>query len=156
MDAFEFRRIMGHWTTGVAVVSTRRGERPWGLTANAFASVSLEPPLILVCVDLGADTHDPLRDSGLFAVSILAADQERLARRFASSEADDKFEGVAWREETTGAPVLEDAVAWLDCRLWAQYPAGDHTIFVGQVLAGDAAERPPLLYYRGGYGQHGS
>ncbi len=156
MDPFEFRRSMGHWTTGVAVVGTRRGERPWGLTANAFASVSLDPPLVLVCVDLGADTHDPLRDTGLFAVSILAADQERLARRFAASEVEDKFEGVAWRTETTGAPVLEDAVAWLDCRLWAQYPAGDHTIFVGQVLAGDAAERPPLLYFRGGYGQHGS
>jgi len=156
MDAFEFRRIMGHWSTGVAVVATRRGERPWGLTANAFASVSLDPPLVLVCVDLGADTHEPLRDAGLFAVSILAADQERVARRFAASDVEDKFDGVAWREEATGAPVLEGAVAWLDCRLWAHYPAGDHTIFVGQVVAGDAAERAPLLYFRGGYGQHGS
>ncbi|HEX9106108.1 MAG TPA: flavin reductase family protein [Longimicrobiales bacterium] len=156
MDPFEFRRIMGHWSTGVAVVATRRGPRPWGLTANAFASVSLQPPLVLVCVDSGADTHDPLRDAGLFAVSILAADQERLARRFAASDVEDKFEGVAWREEATGAPVLEGAVAWLDCRLWAHYPAGDHTIFVGEVVAGDAAERAPLLYFRGGYSQHGS
>ncbi len=156
MDAFEFRRIMGHWSTGVAVVATRRGERPWGLTANAFASVSLDPPLVLVCVDLEADTHDPLRDTGLFAISILAGEQERLARRFAATDVADKSEGVAWREEATGAPVLEGAVAWLDCRLWAHYPAGDHTIFVGQVVAGDAAERAPLLYFRGGYRQHGS
>ena len=156
MDVFEFRRIMGHWSTGVAVVATHRGERPWGLTANAFASVSLDPPLVLVCVDLGADTHDPLRDAGFFAVSVLAADQERLARRFAASDVEDKFDGVAWREEATGAPVLEGAVAWLDCRLWAHFPAGDHTIFVGQVVAGDAAEHAPLLYFRGGYSQHGS
>jgi len=153
MDISEFRRILGHWTTGVAIVGTRVAGRPWGLTANAFASVSLDPPLVLVCVDLDADTHDGLRESGLFAVSVLAEEQERLARRFAASDIADKFEGVAWREEVTGAPVLEDAVAWLDCRVWARYPAGDHTIFVGQVVAGDAAERAPLLYYRGGYGR---
>lgn len=153
MDPSEFRRILGHWTTGVAIVATRVAGRPWGLTANAFASVSLDPPLVLVCVDLGADTHDGLSESGVFSVSVLAEDQERLARRFAASEIADKFEGVAWREEVTGAPVLEEAVAWLDCRVWARYPAGDHTIFVGEVLAGDAAERPPLLYYRGGYGR---
>ncbi len=154
MDEAEFRRILGHWGTGVAVVSTLRGDgRPWGLTANAFASVSLVPPLVLVCVDLTSDTHADLRAAGVFAVSVLAADQERLARRFADTREREKFQGVAWRGEATGAPVLEDAVAWVDCRVWAEYPAGDHTIFVGQVVDGDAGDRPPLLYYRGGYGR---
>jgi flavin reductase (DIM6/NTAB) family NADH-FMN oxidoreductase RutF len=154
IDPAEFRRILGHWGTGVAVVTTRRGDgQPWGLTANAFASVSLEPPLVLVCVDLTSDTHGDLRTAGAFAVSVLAADQERLARRFADTQERGKFQGVAWREEATGAPILEDAVAWVDCRVWAEYPAGDHTIFVGQVVAGDADDRPPLLYYRGGYGR---
>ena len=154
MDSAEFRRILGHWGSGVAVVATHPpGARPWGLTANAFASVSLDPPLVLVCVDVRADTHDGLHVAGAFAVSVLAADQERLARRFAADDVADKFEGVAWRTEVTGAPVLEDAVAWVDCRVWAAHPAGDHTIFVGQVLAGDAADRPALLFYRGGFGR---
>ncbi len=154
MDAAEFRRILGHWASGVAVVTTRAPDgRAWGLTANAFASASLEPPLVLVAVDRAAHTHGPLRASGHFAVSVLASDEERLARRFAAGDVAEKFEGVAWRAEHTGAPVLEGALAWVDCRLWAEYPAGDHTIFVGEVLAGDAAERAPLLYYRGGYGR---
>jgi len=154
MDASEFRRILGHWGTGVAVVTTRLPDgRPWGLTANAFASVSLEPPLVLVCVDLTSDTHAGLRAAGVFAVSVLAADQERLARRFADGQVGDKFEGIAWRVETSGAPVLEDVTAWVDCRVHAEHPAGDHSIFVGEVVAGGAAGAAPLLYYRGGYGR---
>ncbi len=154
MDASEFRRILGHWATGVAVVTTRLPDgRPWGLTANAFASVSLHPPLVLVCVDLTSDTHAGLRAAGFFAVSVLSAEQERLARRFADGQLADKFEGVAWRPEATGAPVLEDVTAWVDCRVRAEHPAGDHSIFVGEVVAGDAAAAPPLLFYRGGYGR---
>lgn len=154
MDAAEFRRILGHWGTGVAVVTARPpGARPWGLTANAFSSASLDPPLVLVCVDRSANTHEILRGAGTFAVSVLAADQERLARRFATAAVGDRFEGVAWHTETTGSPVLDGAVGWVDCRLWAEYPAGDHTIFVGEVIAGDAVDRTPLLFYRGGYGR---
>jgi flavin reductase (DIM6/NTAB) family NADH-FMN oxidoreductase RutF len=154
MDAAEFRRILGHWASGVAVVTTLREDgSPWGLTANAFTSVSLDPPLVLVCLDLTSDTGAWLRAAGYFAVSVLAADQERLARRFAEEATLDRFAGVAWRTEATGAPVLADAVAWLDCRLHAEHPAGDHAIFVGRIAAGDAADVPPLLYYRGGYGR---
>src|SRR5512141_3498878 len=148
MDASEFRRILGHWGTGVAVVATRRPDgRPWGLTANAFASVSLVPPLVLVCVDLTSDTHAGLRAAGFFAVSVLAAGQERLARRFADGLIVDKFEGVAWRPDTTGAPILEEVTAWVDCRVQAEHPAGDHSIFVGEVVAGGADGSAPLLYY---------
>lgn len=154
VDASEFRRILGHWGTGVAVVTTRLPDgRPWGLTANAFASVSLVPPLVLVCVDLSSDTHAGLRKAGFFAVSVLAESQERLARRFADEQTTDKFDGIAWRTEMTGAPVLEDATAWVDCRVEAEHPAGDHSIFVGEVVAGGVGGPAPLLYYRGGYGR---
>lgn len=154
VDPAELRLAMGHLVTGVCVVTAPRdGEEPCGLTVNSIASVSLDPPLILICVDRAAASHDCIRDAGVFAVSILASDQERVSRRFASWDLSDKLRGVAYRAEATGAPVLEGALAWLDCRLWAEYPGGDHTIFVGEVLAADAREASPLLYYRGGYGR---
>ena len=108
MDAFEFRRIMGHWTTGVAVVATRRGERPWGLTANAFASVSLDPPLVLVCVEKTVKSHDAIAAAGKFAVSILGAGQADVSNRFAS-RVEDKFEGIAVSRGTTGVPLISEA-----------------------------------------------
>lgn len=155
MDREEFRRVMGHFPTGVVVVSTLRGDgTPCGLTVNAFCSVSLEPALILVCVERDADSHDCIRESGVFAVSVLEESSgEALSRRFASSEVDDKFRGVAFREETTGAPVLDASIAWLDCRVAQAVPAGDHTVFFGEVLGADAREGRPLVYYRGGYGR---
>lgn len=153
-DEAEFRRVLGHLPTGVTVVTARtEAGEPRGLTANAVTSVSLTPPLILVCVETSSDTHDSIERAGAFAVSVLAADAESLARRFATYEAAEKFEGVAHHDEVTGSPVLERACSWLDCRVWAAYPGGDHTIFVGEVLAGDAVDEGPLLYYRGGYGR---
>lgn len=154
LDRIELRRVMGHFATGVTVVTAaaETGE-PYGLTANAVASVSLEPPLVLACVEAGSDTHPHIRAARAFAISVLAADQESVARRFAEWAAADKFRAVAYRREVTGAPVLEDALAWVDCRLWAEYPGGDHTIFVGEVVAGDAREGAPLIFYRGGYGR---
>ena len=155
IESAEFRRILGHWSTGVAVVTARKPDGSLcGLTANAFSSLSLQPPLVLVCVEHTAETHDCIRAAGTFAISMLAADDERSARRFASEqEGDDKFEGIAWREVVTGSPVLEQALAWVDCEVTAEHVAGDHTIFIGHVLAGDAVDGEPLLYYRGGYHQ---
>lgn len=155
MDPSEFRRVLGHLVTGVTVVTSRipQTSEPCGLTANALTSVSLEPALVLVCVEKGADSHDCIRETGRFCINVLASEQERLARRFAFWKVEDKFEGVAYHKEATGAPVLNDALAWVDCRLWATYEGGDHTIFVGEVVAGDAREGMPLLYYRGGYGR---
>lgn len=154
MESAEFRRILGHWASGVAIVTTRTPEgRPCGLTANAFASLSLEPALILVCIEKTADTHDCVRAAGAFAVNMLGSDAERDARRFAAWEVDRKFDGLAYRAEQTGSPILDDALAWVDCRVHAEYDGGDHTIFIGAVVAGDAAEGNPLLYYRGGYGR---
>jgi 3-hydroxy-9,10-secoandrosta-1,3,5(10)-triene-9,17-dione monooxygenase reductase component len=156
MDPAEFRRVLGHWATGVAVVTSRRPDgQPCGLTVNSFASVSLEPLLVLVCIEREATSCACIEERGAFAVNVLGAERERLARRFAAWDQPDKFDGVAFREETTGSPVLEDALAWVDCRVWRTYDGGDHAIFVGEVVAGDAAAAAgaPLLYYRGGYGR---
>lgn len=154
IEAAEFRRILGHFATGVTVVAAAEADGPpRGMTANAVASVSLEPPLVLVCVERAADTHDVILEAGAFAISILGERAEALSRRFATYPTDTKFQGVAYREEVTGAPILEDALGWIDCRLHAHYEAGDHTIFVGEVVAGDTEEGAPLLYFRGGYGR---
>ena len=151
-DPSEFRRVLGHWVTGVAVVTSRRATgTPCGLTANAVTALSLDPPLVLVCVDRGADSHDCIRDAGVFTVNVLAAATEPLARRFAALDLDDKFDGITWHTALTGAPVLDDALAWVDCRIEQVLPGGDHTIFIGEVLAADAAHGEPLLFYRGGY-----
>ncbi|MGH7471663.1 MAG: flavin reductase family protein [Longimicrobiales bacterium] len=154
VEAAEFRRVLGHWATGVSIVAAHPPDgQPSGFTANAFCSVSLVPPLVLVCVAKDADTHNCIADAGAFAVSVLASDQERLARRFAACESMEKFQGVAHHAEQTGAPVLDDAIAWVDCRTWATHDAGDHTVYIGQVVAAGAREHSPLLYYRGGYGR---
>jgi flavin reductase (DIM6/NTAB) family NADH-FMN oxidoreductase RutF len=154
IDSSEFRRILGHWVTGVSVVAARAADgSPCGLTANAVASLSLQPPLVLVCIDHGADSHDCIRDAGAFSLNILAGDQERLARRFAAWDIEHKFDGVGYHQEVTGAPVLDDALAWVDCRVRQSLPGGDHTVFIGEVVGGDAREGTPLLYYRGGYGR---
>ena len=154
MDSPEFRRILGHWASGVSIVTTCDADgRPCGLTANAVTSLSLDPLLVLVCVEKNADTHDCIRRTRAFAVNILASEGERVARRFAAWEVDRKFDGLAYHAEQTGSPVLEDALAWIDCRVHTEYEGGDHTIFIGEVVAGDAVEGAPLLYYRGGYGR---
>lgn len=141
---------MGHFATGVTVVASMLDGAPCGMTANAITSVSLDPPLLLFCAEHTSDTLKGINQSGFFAVSILDQTYERLSRRFAAIGAK-SLEGIAWRTETTGAPVLEDALGWLDCTVWASYEGGDHTIVVGVVEAADAHEGKPLVFYRGGY-----
>lgn len=154
IDAPEFRRVLGHWPTGVAVVTARaRDGRPRGLTANAITSVSLDPPLVLVCVDLGADTRGAIEESAAFVVNVLDAGSESLARRFADEGRTDKFGDMAYRSEASGAPVLDAALAWIDCALETTHEGGDHVIYVGRVLAGGARNGEPLLFFRGGYGR---
>ena len=155
IDASEFRRVMGHFATGVTVVTTRAEDGdPRGLTANSVCSVSLRPSLVLVCVDHSAETHAHIHRAGVFAINMLDSDRgEGLARRFAAWDTADKFRGIAFREEHTGAPVFDDALGWADCELRQSFDAGDHTVFLGEVVAADAREGTPLLYYRGGYGR---
>jgi len=154
IDPDLFRRIMSQFATGVTIVTTRAGEEIHGLTANSFCSVSLEPPLVLVCVDQQAQSHDLIAAGRNFAVNILAASQEALARRFATNHlpAAERFAGIQFHPEATGAPILQDALGWLDCTLFARYPGGDHTIFVGEVVAlGRRDGDEPLLYFASNY-----
>jgi len=149
-----FRRVMGQFATGVTVVTTRLGDEVHGLTANAICSVSLEPLLVLVCVDHSADTHPLLEKSGVFAMNILSAEQEHLSRLFAgpTEEKAGRLEATGYRTAVTGAPIIEGCLAYLDCRIVAAYPGGDHTIFVGQVEEAEiSGEGAPLLFFRGRY-----
>ncbi|MBI2862751.1 MAG: flavin reductase [Chloroflexi bacterium] len=151
----EFRRAMGLFATGVTVVTTRLGDTLHGMTANAVCSVSLEPLMVLVCVDQQNDTHDLLQESGIFAVNILSEKQQHLAETFAikrSPHDDHRLESLPLRFGSTGAPILEGCLAYLDCRVVAQYPGGDHTIFLGQVVEVAApGSDDPLLYFQSRY-----
>ena len=152
VDQQEFRGVMGHFATGVTVITTHDGNgKLFGLTANAVSSVSLEPPLLLVCVDRKSESHDAFGASKVFTVNILSNAQEVLSRKFAKSGAD-KFEGVGYQAGRTGAPILNDVLAHLECEVRHEFEAGDHTIVVGEPieLAMDQ-ETDPLLYFRGGY-----
>src|SRR5947209_7567014 len=132
-----FRLVMGQFASGVAVVTTRSSEGLAGLTVNAFASVSLEPPLVLICIDLHSHVLASLRTSGTFVVNILTSEQEHLSRCFASSSQEryEHFCRASYHTAATGSPVLDDALAFIDTRIVAEYPGGDHAIFLGQVIA---------------------
>jgi flavin reductase (DIM6/NTAB) family NADH-FMN oxidoreductase RutF len=154
LAADDFRRVLGHFASGVTVVTTwDAAGQPAGLTASSVASVSLDPPLVLVCVAHTSQSYQALLAHGRFAINILHLDHEQIARRFASSTAGaEKFEGTGYRQGVVGLPVLKDALAEIECTTVHAYPAGDHTIFVGQVEAADCRGDlglEPLLYYRG-------
>jgi 3-hydroxy-9,10-secoandrosta-1,3,5(10)-triene-9,17-dione monooxygenase reductase component len=151
-NANEFRTVMGHFATGVTVVTTRdSGGNFLGLTANAVTSVSLDPPLILVCVDKQAESHPAFSASGAYNVNILTKDQEPLSRTFSKSGGD-KFNGLGYTLADNGVPVLNGSLAHMACEIRNEVDAGDHTIYIGEVkeMAMDH-EANPLLYFRGGY-----
>lgn len=150
IDETDFRLAMGRFASGVTVVTTAHAGRLYGITVSSFSSLSLSPPLALVCVGQAAASHGPIAAAGRFAVSVLAEGQADLSQRFAS-EAPDKFAGVAHAISPRGLPLLDGAVAHIECDLHAALPGGDHTIFVGAVLAAAVFERRPLLYYRSAY-----
>ena len=151
----EFRRALGHFASGVTVVTSRCEDGiPRGITVSAFSSLSLDPPLVLICIDRKASLHDYLKEGRYFAVNILADDQELISRRFASKDAD-RFEGLGYIEGDTGAPLINGALAAIECRVAHSYPGGDHTIIVGEVVATRVTEGHPLAYFRGGYARLG-
>jgi flavin reductase (DIM6/NTAB) family NADH-FMN oxidoreductase RutF len=155
IDPATFRRVLGHFATGVTVVTTRQSGRRAGITVNAFCSVSLDPPLVLVCVEHTNYTHDLLLETGYFAANFLSADQASVSRCFAGrgpAKYQD-FCGVATHTEATGAPVFDDCLAWVDCRVVAVYPGGDHSILIGRVEALGSREATPLLFYGTRYGR---
>jgi flavin reductase (DIM6/NTAB) family NADH-FMN oxidoreductase RutF len=154
VDPAVMREVLGHFATGVVVVTARAGDSLLGFTCQSFASLSLDPPLVSFAPARTSSTWPRIRDTGAFCVNVLAADHRELSIGFArSGTAVDKFAGVDWYPAPSGAPVLDGVSAWVDCTLWAEHDGGDHTIVVGRVLdLGADPARLPLLFYRGGYG----
>jgi flavin reductase (DIM6/NTAB) family NADH-FMN oxidoreductase RutF len=146
-----FRRVCGAFATGVAVAAvTGRDGKPHGLTVNSFTSVSLHPPLVLVCIGHKAATHGPFSGAAHFSVNFLDETQQELSERFASSHPR-RFEGLRWSEGKTGAPVLDDAMGVLECETWRKMDAGDHTVFFGLVKHARVRDGRPLVYFGSRY-----
>lgn len=152
VSAAVMREVLGHFVSGIVVVTAAGADGPLGFTCQSFSSLSLDPPLVSLAPARASTTWPRIRAAGAFCVNVLAAEHEDLSAAFARSGID-KFAGVAWTPGPSGAPVLEGVSAWVDCALWAEYDGGDHTIAVGRVRdLGADPSRPPLLYYRGRYG----
>jgi 3-hydroxy-9,10-secoandrosta-1,3,5(10)-triene-9,17-dione monooxygenase reductase component len=148
-----FRTVLGQFATGVTIVSALDDGEPVGIAANSFSSLSLDPPLVLFCVSRTSSTWPRIESAGVFAVNILGEEHQDLSKLFAQKGAD-RFSHTPWRPGVSGAPVLEEAIAYLDCSLEAQYAGGDHKIIVGRVLDLDMREGArPLLFFNGVYGR---
>jgi 3-hydroxy-9,10-secoandrosta-1,3,5(10)-triene-9,17-dione monooxygenase reductase component len=152
LDTWDFRQAVGAFTTGVTVVTTcdDSGER-YGLTANSFASVSLDPPLVLFCVDNRAPSLQGFIKSQHFAINVLASDQEDIAKRFAR-RSEDKFAGLNWRVGIFGAPLLDRCIAHIECRFEHSLPSGDHAIVIGRVHRVKVYAGEPLTFHRSQFG----
>lgn len=152
-DGARFRQVLGHFCTGITVVTAMHEGEPVGFTAQSFTSLSLDPPLVLVCPAKSSSSWPRISAVGSFCANILADDQEAVCRAFATRGAD-KFRGIGWTAAPgTGSPLLTGALGWVDCRIEVEHDGGDHIVAVGRVVdMGVAAEGRPLLFYRGGYG----
>jgi 3-hydroxy-9,10-secoandrosta-1,3,5(10)-triene-9,17-dione monooxygenase reductase component len=148
----ELRRVLGHFPTGVCVVAAFDAETPVGMAVNSMTSVSLDPPLVLICPAGASMTWPAVRAASGLCISVMASHHEQVSRAF-SARGSDRFERVGWHARA-GGPALDEAVAWLDCRLWAEHPGGDHTIAVCEVIAAESSGRAmaPLVFFRGRYG----
>jgi 3-hydroxy-9,10-secoandrosta-1,3,5(10)-triene-9,17-dione monooxygenase reductase component len=152
LDPQTMREVMGHFASGVTVVTAVTDAGPIGFTCQSFSSLSLEPPLVVFAPGRTSRTWPLLRDIGRFCINVLAEGQGAVSQNFARSGGD-KFAGIPWRPSAHGSPVLDDVVAWIDGELWAEYDGGDHTLAVARVLdLGADPRRRPLLYHRGAYG----
>jgi flavin reductase (DIM6/NTAB) family NADH-FMN oxidoreductase RutF len=153
----DLRAMMARFATGVTVVAARHGPLLAGMTANAIASISIDPPLMMASIGRRSETHVAITGSHSFAVSVLAADQRRLADCFAQATTASKLQhfcDAPWHEGETGSPILDGAIAFFDCRLVAQHPGGDHTIFIGEIVgAGYDEAAEPLIWYGSRYRQ---
>lgn len=150
-DSPHFRRVMGHLPTGVSIVTGRGEDGPSGLAVGSFMSVSLEPPLVAVCPALSSTSWPPIEATGGFCINVLSEHQAELARRFAVSGGD-KFAKLDWRPGPSGSPILDGAVAWIDCEIFSRQAAGDHLLVLGTVIELDLeAEHEPLIFHRGAF-----
>lgn len=155
IDPDTFRSVLGRFATGITIITTRGDdELDYGMTASAFSSLSLDPPLVLVCIGHDASMYPVISTATHFTVNVLAAEQEALSRRFAAKDPN-RFDGVGYSRGKFGPALLDEALAYLECRVSQQVDAGDHTIFIGEVesASAPAGAAKPLLYYRGGYAQ---
>ena len=154
VDPLEFRSIIGSFATGVTVITSAAGDELQGMTANAVTSLSLDPVMLLICVDKGSHTHDILERGGVFAVNILGDHQEDVSRLFAKRAEPEMgtLRGLPFRRGETGAPLLEDCLAFMECRVSSVLDGGDHSIFLGEVVnQGVVSEGRPLVFFRGKY-----
>jgi flavin reductase (DIM6/NTAB) family NADH-FMN oxidoreductase RutF len=153
-DTAQFRQVLGHFPTGVTVVTAAPATGPVGLAVGSFASVSLDPPLIAFFPDRSSSSWPQIEAAGSFCVNILSEHQEVVCRRFAT-KGDDKFAGLGWRPARSGAPLLDGVLAWIDCDIDTVHEAGDHWIVVGHVRELEVGDESggPLVFYRGGYGR---
>lgn len=146
----DFRHVMGHYATGVTIVTTTdRSGAPHGLTVNSFSSLSLDPPLVLWSLRSASTALPAFRNASHFAINILSAAQEQTSRDFA--RAIDRFSTVEWDAGLEGLPLIRDSLGWIECERHSELPGGDHALFVGRVLRAQASSRSPLLYWRGAY-----
>ena len=170
-DGAEFRRVLGHFPTGVTVVTAAGADGPEGMAIGSFSSVSLDPPLVMFCPGHESASWSRMRPAGSFCVNVLGDHQADVSRVFAG-KSDDRFDGLGIRVEATGAPVIEGCLAWIDCTVHAVHDGGDHDIVVGRVEAlgvdgdgagagadgagadGAGAGRGPLIFFKGGYGRY--
>ena len=153
-DSAAFRTVLGHFPSGVTVVTAMGPDGPAGLAVGSFASVSLEPPLVMFCPGTQSTSWPAIRDSGAFCANVLSDQQQDICNTFAG-KSDDKFAGLSWTTKATGSPVLDEAQAWIDCEIAEVIEAGDHWVVLGAVreLAADS-DKTPLLFYKGGYGSY--
>jgi len=151
IDRGRFREVLGHFASGVTVVTALEEGQPVGFTCQTFSSLSLDPPLILFAAAKTSTSWPRISEAGAFCVNVLEAHQEPLCRVFAETGAD-KFAGVGWTQASSGSPILEGVLAWVDCELEQIVDAGDHELVVGRVLDLGASPGAPLVFYRGGFG----
>jgi flavin reductase (DIM6/NTAB) family NADH-FMN oxidoreductase RutF len=152
IDQDTFRAVLGRFSSGITIVTVRGANgRDYGMTVSAFSAVSLEPPLVMVCIGEDSSLKPMIAEATHYGVSILASDQEPLSRRFAAH--GERFDGIGFARGENGVALIDGALAFLECRIIARHLTGDHTIVVGEVEAASVEDARPLLYYRGGYAQ---
>ena len=146
------KAIMRNYPTGVTIVTTVYNNEYYGLTVNSFTSLSLDPPLVLIAIDKRLASHEAIDKSNVYAVNILPDDMKELAIKFATAPREERFKGLKIRTAKTGSPIIEGAIAYLDCRVTAKYPGGDHTIFIGEIVDAQIMNNKlPLIYYNRNY-----
>ncbi|MFW2388369.1 MAG: flavin reductase family protein [Polyangiales bacterium] len=152
IDQDAFKNALRGWASGVTVVTSRSGEKLHGMTVSAFSSVSADPPLVLVCANRSSTTNSIIEEGGVFAVNILAAHQAEVSNLFASSKYEDsRLDKVGWSEGALGAPLIDEALASLECKVASSHKEGSHTIYVGRVESVRTADGEPLVYHQGAY-----